>query len=133
MRIYAMIKNMFVKPTKIIQFSVGCLLSVLTSCTCDKQDEQYGKITCDTSNVQYRDIQIRLETQCYGCHTESAPSGNVIMYDYQSLKTLVNNDKGTLLASIKHTTASAMPKGGQKWDVCNIEKLEAWINQGMKP
>lgn len=123
----------FTKAAKISQAFVGCLLLVFNSCTYDKQDLEYGKNNCDTANIRYVDIQNRLETQCYGCHTESAPSGNVIMYDYSSLKTLVNKDKGTLLASIKHTTASPMPKGGQKWDVCNIEKLEAWINQGMKP
>lgn len=112
---------------------VGCFLCMFTSCTYDKHEDEYGKRSCDTSTIQYVDIQNRLETQCYGCHTESAPSGNIVMYDYSSLKTLVNNDKSTLLASIKHTTASPMPKGGQKWDVCAIEKLEAWINQGMKP
>ncbi len=128
-----MTASVFKKATKINQAFVGCLLWVVTSCTYDKQDLEYGKNTCDTSNIRYVDIQNRLETQCYGCHTESAPSGNVVMYDYNSLQTLVNKDKSTLLASIKHTYASPMPKGGQKWDMCNIEKLEAWINQGMKP
>ena len=128
-----MTASVFKKATKINQAFVGCLLWVVTSCTYDKQDLEYGKNTCDTSSIRYVDIQNRLETQCYGCHTESAQSGNVVMYDYNSLQTLVNKDKSTLLASIKHTYASPMPKGGQKWDMCNIEKLEAWINQGMKP
>ena len=128
-----MIAPVFVKAARFNKAFVGCLLMVFTSCTYDKQDDEYGKNTCDTSNIGYVDIQNRLETQCYGCHTESAPSGNVVMYDYNSLKTLVNTDKSTLLASINHTYASPMPKGGQKWDVCSIEKLEAWINQGMKP
>jgi len=25
-----------------------------------------------------------------------------------------------------------MPKGGEKWSECRVNKLKAWINQGMK-
>ncbi len=103
------------------------------SCYYDKADELYGEQVCDTAQVNYSGIQSKLEQQCYGCHTASAPSGNVAIYDYNSLKIFVNASKSTLLGSVKHTTASPMPKGGQKWDACTINKLEAWINQGMKP
>ena len=112
-------------------FMVGFVL-IPTGCYYDKQDELYGEVTCDTSNVSYSRIKTVLEQQCYGCHTASAPSGNVAIYDYNSLIQYVQSSKSTLIGSIKHTTASPMPKGGQKWDACKIESLEAWINQGMK-
>lgn len=115
----------------IVVLSLGTLL--ISSCNYHKQDEYYGRTTCDTAQIGYVNIQDRLEQQCYACHTASAPSGNVIIYDFNSLKTYVLNSKSTLLGAVKHTTASPMPKGGQKWDACDINKLEAWINQGMKP
>ncbi len=38
------------------------------------------------------------------------------------------------MGSVKQDgTASNMPKGGSKISVCEINKLEAWVNQGMKP
>lgn len=104
-----------------------------TSCYYDKQEDLYGAQTCDTAQLGYATIQTKLEQQCYGCHTANAPSGNVAIFDYPSLKSYVLNSKNTLLGSVKHTTASPMPKGGQKWDQCSINQLEAWINQGMKP
>ena len=107
--------------------------SLISSCNYHKQDELYGNTTCDTAQIGYTIIQNQLEQQCYACHTASAPSGNVVLYDYNSLKTYASNSKSTLLGALKHTTASPMPKGGQKWDACAINKLEAWINQGMKP
>jgi len=115
-----------------IQLALVASTSIFSSCYYDKQDELYGVNTCDTAQINYASIQSRLEQQCYACHTASAPSGNVVIYDYNSLKSYVLNSKSTLLGAVKHTTASPMPKGGQKWDVCDITKLEAWINQGMK-
>jgi hypothetical protein len=112
---------------------IGLSSAVVSSCTYDKQDKSYGKNSCDTNQLSYVQIQDKFEQQCFACHTASAPSGNVAIYDYPSLKTYITNAKNIFLGSINHTTASPMPKGGQKWDACTIQKVEAWINQGMKP
>jgi hypothetical protein len=33
-------------------------------------------------------------------------------------------------ASINHTNAFPMPKGGGKLDACSINKIDAWIKKG---
>jgi hypothetical protein len=108
-------------------------VALTTGCKYDNEEEFYGKRICDTSLVTYTALESKFEQQCFGCHMASAPSGNVAIYDYNSLKAFVNSSPNTLLGSISHTTASPMPKGGPKWDECDIKKVEAWINQGMQP
>ena len=108
-------------------------VSLTTGCEYDNEEDFYGKRFCDTNSVTYSALESRFEQQCFGCHMADAPSGNVAIYDYNSLKAYLNISKNTLLGSLNHTTASPMPKGGQKWDKCDIKKVEAWINQGMQP
>jgi hypothetical protein len=120
----------------IFRFVVALLLMyvmVTTSCKYDNKEDLNGKSSCDTSVVTYENIKKPLEQQCYGCHSGGFPGGNVSLQDYQSLKTYATQNRRILLGAVKHDGASPMPKGGQKWDACTIQKLEAWINQGMKP
>lgn len=113
--------------------SLSCTVTLSTGCEHDNEEDFYGKRVCDTNSVTYSALEGRLEQQCFGCHMAAAPSGNVAIYDYNSLTSYINISKSTLLGSLNHTTASPMPKGGQKWDECEIKKVEAWINHGMQP
>jgi len=46
----------------------------------------------------------------------------------------MTSNRPVLMGSVKQDgTASNMPKGGSKISACEINKLEAWVNQGMKP
>jgi len=85
---------------------IGLSSAVVSSCTYDKQDKSYGKNSCDTNQLSYVQIQDKFEQQCFACHTASAPSGNVAIYDYPSLNTYITNAKNIFLGSINHTTAS---------------------------
>ena len=104
---------------------------ILTGCYYDKEEELYGAATCDATNVQYSTtITGLLNTYgCVGCHSGSAPSGNISLQDFTGVKTTAQN--GKLLGSINHSSGfSPMPKGGGKMSACEISKIKAWIDAG---
>lgn len=111
------------------------LIAGLNSCYYDKSESLYGVTKCDTTTVTYSGlVSPIIQRDCAGCHTGSGASAGIQLYDYNSVKNYMTNNKSRLLGSIKWDgSASNMPKGGNKWSTCNINTLEAWVNQGMKP
>ena len=86
---------------------------------------------CDTLTIASfsNHIQPIIQTACVGCHTSSAPQGNIALETYAQIQTQLSN--GKLMGSIKHEIGfSPMPRGGNKLSDCNIAKLEKWIAQG---
>ena len=70
------------------------------------------------------------QQKCYGCHTGSFPSGNVLMGTYTADKAIAQ--KGTLYGSINHSAGfSAMPKGTPKMTICQISTIKKWIDAGL--
>lgn len=111
-------------------FIICCI--VLTGCYYDKEELLYpGSGNCDTSNSTFSAVVMpSLQTYgCLGCHSGSAPSGNVLLSNYNAIKTYVQN--GKLLGSISHSGGySPMPQGGNKMSACDINKIKAWIDAG---
>jgi len=110
-------------------------MAVLNSCYYDKSESLYGVTKCDTTNVTYANsIAPIIQRDCAGCHSGSGASAGIQLYDYSSVKNYMTSNGNRLLGSVKWDgTASNMPKGGNKWSNCNINSMEAWVNQGMKP
>ena len=110
-------------------------LVALNSCYYDKSEELYGKGSCDTTTVAYAaNIAPIINRDCAGCHSGGSPSAGISLYDYTSVKNYMTSNRLVLMGSVKQDgTASNMPKGGNKISTCEINKLEAWVNQGMKP
>ncbi|MGC6413190.1 MAG: hypothetical protein ACON5K_00630 [Bacteroidia bacterium] len=125
---------MDVRKIKIAPF-ILTVITVISACYNDNAEDLYGLQSCDTTAVTYSsDISPIINSQCASCHSNSSPSAGIAIHDYNSTVSYVNTNKKKLLGSVKWDgTASNMPKGGSKWNACNINKLEAWINQGMKP
>jgi hypothetical protein len=121
--------------TKLISASLIALVTVLGSCYYDKSESLYGVTKCDTTNVGYSNvISPIIQRDCAGCHSGSGASAGIQLYDYTSVKNYMSSNKMRLLGSVKWDgTASNMPKGGNKWSNCNINSMQAWVNQGMKP
>ena len=104
---------------------------LLTGCYYDKEEELYGAGTCDTSSVNYSTTVTGILNNCgcVGCHSGSAPSGNISLQNFTGVKTTAQN--GKLLGSINHGSGfSPMPKGGGKMSACEISKIKAWIDAG---
>lgn len=109
-----------------------CLLS---SCYYDNGEDLYqnlGPTPCDTSEVSYINFVVPLlERLCINCHMGNMPSGAINLENYPSVLARVNS--GILMGAIRHDPGfSPMPRGGNKIPACDIEQLQAWINQGAK-
>lgn len=120
---------------KLVVFAT--ILAVLFSImSCEKENEEDlndddNVTTCETEDVTFsgKVTDILEQYQCVSCHNSIAASGGVMLHDYANVK--VYADNGKLLGSIKHESGfSAMPQGSGKIPSCNIEQIEAWINDG---
>jgi hypothetical protein len=102
-------------------------------CTYNKEEELYPNTgaNCDTSSIRFSTIinSILQKYQCSFCHSSVAPSGNISLATYNSVKVQVNN--GRLFGAINHQPGfSPMPQGGNKMSQCDINKVKAWIDAG---
>ena len=104
----------------------------LQSCYRDNEEDLYPvNGSCDTNGVTFSTTVVPLlqSNGCMGCHSGSAPSGNVSLEGYTNVRAVAAN--GKLYGAINHSAGySAMPKGGNKMSACNISKIKAWIDAG---
>lgn len=89
----------------------------------------------DTSNVTYvKDIAPLMTTDCgtnTSCHRQNNSDSEISLVSYDDVTAVVVT--GQLLSSVIHDgNAEPMPYGGQKLSDCKINKIKAWINQGLK-
>lgn len=111
------------------------LFGLIFTIGCEKENEEDltddDVTACDTENVTFsgKVTDILEQYQCVGCHNSIAASGGVRLHDYTNVKVYVDN--GSLLGSIRHDSGfKPMPQGSGKIPSCNIEQIEAWINDG---
>ncbi len=89
----------------------------------------------DTTNVTYtKDIAPLMITDCgtnSSCHRLNNSDSEISLVSYDDLTAVAVT--GQLLSSVIHDgNAEPMPYGGQKLSDCKINKIKAWINQGLK-
>lgn len=104
-------------------------------CYYDNEEDLYPvdpSLICDIIDVSYQNtVKPILENHCVGCHTGNFPSGNVLLDNHQSVADVGKN--GKLFGVINHENGfSAMPPSGVKIDQCEIDQIEAWINDGAR-
>jgi mono/diheme cytochrome c family protein len=110
------------------------LLATTTGCYYDHANlvyPQQSASACITTNITYSvTVTGVLTTNCYSCHSGNASAGGGIKLDtYSSLKAYVTN--GQLINSINHTGGiPAMPLNAAQLSLCDINKIQAWINNG---
>ena len=106
---------------------------MLGSCYYDNMEELYpdSGTGCDTTQITFSGtVMPIMQSHCTGCHSGSAPAGNIPIENYDDVVQMVHN--GSLMGSIRFEQGySPMPKGGNKLSDCNITKLEMWIADGM--
>ncbi len=112
---------------------IGLFGLLLSACYRDNMEDLFPDSggPCDTTNVSFsQSLMPVLDTYCTGCHSGSAPSGNISIENYDDVVILVQN--GKLMGTIRHEKGySPMPKGEYKLSACNIAKIEKWISDGM--
>jgi hypothetical protein len=115
----------------ILSILLVLLLPILNGCYYDKEEELYGANPCDTNNVSYSVTVAGLMNNygCLGCHSESSPSGNIILSNYAGVKSRVMD--GSLWGSINHNSGfKAMPQASGKMSTCDLSRIKAWIDSG---
>jgi len=112
-------------------FILALMAFGLNACYYDNVEHLYPSGgDCDTTNVTYsNDVWPVINSKCTGCHSGTAPSGNVKLENYNDIK--ISGENGGLLGTIRYENGwSPMPKGGSKILDCDILKIEVWQNQG---
>ena len=107
------------------------MISGLSSCYYDNVEYLYPQDPdCDTTNVTFsNDVMPVISASCTGCHSGSAPAGNIRLSNYDEIVSVANN--GSLMGTIKHESGwSPMPKNGNKLSDCKIQKIDRWILDG---
>lgn len=105
-------------------------ISLSASCYYDSEEELYPTLECQTQNVTYsKQVVNIIQSNCYECHSAAQNFGNITLEGFDNLKKYVDN--GQLLGAIRHDPGfSPMPKNGAQLVECDIEKIEAWVNDG---
>ena len=106
------------------------LVGLLTFAACSSDDDDDGP-DCDITNVTYdNSIESMISASgCTesGCHNSGSMNGSLASYD----DAVFFVGFGRILGALRHESGfSPMPKVGDKWDDCMVDKLEAWINDG---
>jgi len=88
--------------------------------------EQTGN--CEPATGTYAAfVKPLIQAKCQGCHSGSAPQGNINLSTYVNTKNVAVS--GKLYAAVARTS-KWMPQGGTKLDACTIAKLKNWIDLG---
>ena len=86
--------------------------------------------TCDTTQFKFgANINPILASYCTGCHSGTAPSGNIDLSNYNAVKIQVTN--GRLVGAVTQAAGySAMPKDANKLSDCQITQIRKWVAAG---
>jgi hypothetical protein len=110
---------------------IGLVPLLLHACYYDSVQELYPNLVdCDTTNVTYSgDVWPVISSNCTACHSGAAPSGNILLSNYEEI--VIQAENGNLTGAITHAPGySPMPKGGNQLPPCDITHIQVWINQG---
>jgi hypothetical protein len=113
-------KNTF--SALVIFFGIALFTVILSAC--GKEE------ACDLEEITYTNfIGNLLDNKCsnIGCHVSSASQGSLATYD----DVVAFVSVGKILGALRHEDGfEAMPKNGDMLTDCQIDKIEAWIEDG---
>jgi len=91
-------------------------------------NENCGEV-CDTINpVTFSGtIWPVIQTFCTGCHSGTAPSGNILLASYNNVATIASS--GLLINALKGSGVTRMPPAGY-FSTCKIRQFEIWVSNG---
>lgn len=87
---------------------------------------------CNTANMSFSaDIFPIFQNNCIMCHNNNSSPAGVNFSSYENVKPVA--ESGRLLGAIKHEDGFyPMPQSAPKLDDCTINKISAWIDQGLQ-
>lgn len=125
------------KKSFLLTFSLFFSLLALNSCYKDKAEKLYPSkpvSACDTSQITYSNsIKAILDANCVssGCHDLATSRSGYAFDTYSNATMAIASNK--LINSVKYLNGAPrdMPQTYQL-TACEINKIQAWINQGAK-
>jgi hypothetical protein len=112
------------------------VLTLVIACGSKKQmgSAESVKLNCAEKEWSYKnDILAILEPNCAssGCHNDKSRKHNISVLNIDDVKRAAQ--KGELLGTIKHEKGyPKMPMFKTKLNDADIQKIECWVNSGMK-
>jgi len=103
---------------------IGCTVFIIFLNACGKEE------ACDLEEITYSNFIGNLfDSKCsnIGCHVSGAAQGSLATYD----DAVAFVSAGKILGALRHEDGFvAMPKNGDMLSECQIDKIEAWIEDG---
>jgi hypothetical protein len=108
-----------------IYFAVLAIL--VTSCTKDKVggNSPYPEVTCSDTISFSNDVLPIIQNNCTGCHDNS---NGYTFTNHQN----ISDSYAAIVGSMKGVGYQLMPQGGPALPDSVIQKIQCWVNQGMK-
>lgn len=103
------------------------LIVTCFSCYFDNEEELYGPVSCDVSNVTYsNDVVAIINSSCAttGCHVAGG-SGPGDFTNYNELKAKVDNNTFQTRVLIDKTMPPSAPLSD-----CELSILQTWVDNG---
>lgn len=100
---------------------------ILTSCYNDNEQDIYGEVTCDTTDVTFSNsIQPIIDSSCAttGCHV-SGGTGSGDFTSFNGIQSKINNGSFENRVLVQKD----MPPGTPLSD-CDLELIQAWLDAG---
>lgn len=116
----------------IVLLGVGFLI-MWTSCISEDEQSWLDRQPCLFVDVSLKNdvMPILDDYGCRSCHNSIFQNGGVNLESSDSVISAAKN--GVLLNSIQHQSgAIPMPLNSSKMDVCDIDLILAWANEGYK-
>lgn len=89
-----------------------------------------GNTSCETSDVSYsQQIAPILNTKCKGCHGTNNPNAGLNLLDFSTVAS--TGKSGRLMGALNWSSGYVMmPQGMEKLPACELNLIQAWIDQG---
>ncbi len=103
------------------------LMIAISSCTKDKVggDLPYPELICSDTISFAIDVLPIIENNCTGCHDNS---NGYTFTNHQN----ISDNYAAIVGSMKGVGYQLMPQGGPALPDTVIQKIQCWVNQGMK-
>ena len=111
---------------------LAVLAILVAGCYWDNVETLFPDVEhCDTLTVSFTsDVVPILRNNCYSCHSNSnSPdfTNGLSLEDYEDVSAMSDR----IVGAIRHNDGFIpMPQGKEQLGSCQIETIEAWVNQG---
>jgi hypothetical protein len=111
----------------IYSISIAIVMIAITSCAKDKVGDNlpYPEVICSDTISFSNEVLLIIQNNCTGCHD------NQNGYTFTNHHNIADN-YAAIIGSMKGQGFKLMPDGGPALPDTVIQKIQCWVNQGMK-